>query len=71
MAVSAFLVGGIVGALSGIYGILLPKLFWPTAMWEKNCSSYPNLFLKFDAEGREFDVTRTIFQTVKGQNNFW
>jgi hypothetical protein len=34
------------------YGILLPKLFWPTV--RKNCSSDREKLLKFEAEGREF-----------------
>ena len=33
-------------------GILLPKLFWPTV--RKNCSSYREKHLKFEAESREF-----------------
>ena len=35
-----------------LYGILLPKLFWPTV--RKNCSSDREKLLKFEAEGREF-----------------
>ena len=35
-----------------INGILLPKLFWPTA--RKNCSSNQEKLLKFQAEGQEF-----------------
>ena len=34
------------------YGILLPKLFWPTV--RKNCSSDQEKLLKFEAEGQEF-----------------
>ena len=34
-------------------GILLPKLFWPTV--RKNCSSYKEKLLKFEAESREFE----------------
>ena len=34
------------------YGILSPKLFWPPL--RKNCSSDPEIILKFEAEGREF-----------------
>ena len=33
-------------------GILLPKLFWPSA--RKKCSSDREKLLKFVAEGREF-----------------
>ena len=55
------------------YGILLPKLFWPTV--RKNCSSDQEKLLKFEAEGREFaKFLRSLeqfIQTVKGQNNFW
>ena len=55
------------------YGILLPKLFWPTV--RKNCSSDWEKLLKFRAEGQEFArILRSLeyfFQTVKGQNNFW
>ena len=35
-----------------IFGILLPKLLWPTV--RKNCSSDREKLLKFEAEGREF-----------------
>ena len=34
------------------FGILLPKLFWPTV--RKNCSSYREKLLKFEAEGQEY-----------------
>ena len=41
----------------------------------KNCSSDREIFLKFEAEGREFaKFLRSVeqfIQTVKGQNNFW
>ena len=41
----------------------------------KNRSSNPEFFLKFKAEGREFEKNlRSLdqfLQTVKGQNNFW
>jgi hypothetical protein len=44
-------------------GILLPKLFWPTA--RKSCTSGQEKLLKFEAEGREFSknfvITRTIY----------
>ena len=51
------------------HGILLPKLFLPTV--RKNCSSDGEIFLKFEAEGREFLRSLEQFiQTVKGQNNF-
>ena len=55
-------------------GILLLKLFWPTAV-RKNCSSDREKLLKFEAEGLEFaKILRSLeqfIQTVKGQNNFW
>ena len=55
------------------FGILLPKLLWPT-MRKKNCSDWEQL-LKFEAEGREFaKFLRSLeqfIQTVKGQNIFW
>ena len=55
------------------YGILLPKLFWPTV--RKNFSSVQEKLLRFEAEGREFaKILRSLeqfIQTVKGQNNFW
>ena len=58
---------------SGENGILLPKLFWPTA--RKNCSSDREKLMKFEAEGREFaKFLRSLeqfIQTVNGQNNFW
>ena len=54
-----------------LYGIFLPKLFWPTV--RKNCSSDQEKLLKFEAEGREFaNILRSLEQfvrTVKGQNN--
>ena len=54
-------------------GILLPKLFWPTV--RKNCSRDREKLLKFEAEGREFEIflrsLEQFIQTVKGQNNFW
>ena len=56
-----------------VYGILLPKLFLPTA--RKNCSRDREKLLKFEAEGREFAKNlrslEQFIQTVKGQNNFW
>ena len=55
------------------FGILLPKLFWPTV--RKNCSSDRENLLKFEAEGREFAKhlrsLEQFVQTVKCQNNFW
>ena len=52
------------------FGILLPKLFWPTV--RKNCSSDQE---KLEAEGREFaKFLRSLeqfIQIVKGQNNYW
>ena len=53
------------------YGILLPKLFWPSV--RKNCSSDQEKHLKFEAQGREFAFLRSLeqfIQTVKGQINF-
>ena len=48
-------------------GILLPKLFWPTV--RKNCSSDRENFLKFEAEGQEFEnflrSLEQFIQTVK------
>ena len=42
---------------------------------EKKYSRDREDFLKFEAEGREFDFflrsLEQFFQTVKGQNNFW
>ena len=41
----------------------------------KKCSSDPEFFLKFQAEGQEFaKILRSLeqfVQTEKGQNNFW
>ena len=55
------------------YGILFPKLSWPTV--RKNCSNDWEKLSKFKAEGREFaKFLRSLeqfIQTVKGQNNFW
>ena len=54
------------------YGILLPKLFWPT-LRKKNSSGQEKLF-KFKAEGWEFTkILGSLEQfilTVKGLNNF-
>ena len=59
--------------LSNEYGILLPKLFWPTV--RKNCSGDREKLLKLEAEGQEFaKLIRSLeqfIQTVKGQNIFW
>ena len=55
------------------FGILLPKLFWPTV--RKNCSSDQEKLMKFEAEGRGFakllKSLKQLTQTVKGTNNFW
>ena len=55
------------------FGILLPKLFWPTV--RKNCSSDREKLLKFEAEGLEFsNILRSLeqfIQRVKVQNNLW
>ena len=40
----------------------------------KNCSVDRGKLLKFEAEGREFSILRSLeqlIQTVNGQNNFW
>ena len=54
------------------FGILLPKLFWPTV--RKNCSSDREKLLKFEAEGREFSKNfrslEQVIQTVKGRTMF-
>ena len=43
------------------YGILLPKLFWPSV--RKNCSSDQEKLLEFEAEGREFaKILRSLEQ---------
>ena len=48
-------------------GILLPKLFRPTA--RKNCSSDREKLLKFEVEGQEFAIVlrslEQFLQTVK------
>jgi hypothetical protein len=45
-------------------GILLSKLFWPTA--RKKCSSDFEKLLKFEAEGREFaKVLRSLEQFIQ------
>ena len=53
-------------------GILLPKLLWLTV--RKNCFSYRENLLKFEAEVREFTkclrLLEQFIQTVKGQNKF-
>ena len=58
---------------TNMYGILLPKLFWPTV--RKKCFSDREKLLKLEAEGRKFSKILRSFeqfiQTVKGQNNFW
>jgi hypothetical protein len=42
---------------------LLPKLLWPTV--RKNCSSYQEILLKFEAEGREFaKILRSLEQFI-------
>ena len=50
------------------YGILLSKLFWPTA--RKKCSSDRETLLKFEAEDQEFArflrLLEQFIQTVKG-----
>ena len=52
-----------------VFGILLPKLFWPTV--RKNRSSDREKLLKFEAKGQKFAKIEQFIQTVKGQNNFW
>ena len=53
-------------------GILLPKLFWPTA--RKNCSSDREKLLKFEAEGREFfkifEITWRIYSNSERSEQF-
>ena len=64
---------GFILTTSGKTGILLPELFWPTV--RKKNSSCQNIFLKLEAEGREFtNFLRSLeqfIQIVKDQNNFW
>ena len=52
--------------------ILLPKLFGPTI--RKNCSRDRENFLKFEAEGQEFEIVlrslEQFIQKVKGRNKF-
>ena len=41
-------------------------------LWEKKCSSNHEIFLKFEAEGREFSkFLEQFIQTVKAQNILW
>ena len=60
------------GMLNSRYGILLPKLFWPSV--RKNCSSDREKLLKFEPEGREsaknLRLLAQFSHTVKGQDNF-
>ena len=50
------------------YGILLPKLFWPTV--RKNCSSDREKLWKFEAEGREFaNFLRSLEQFIQTFEN--
>ena len=55
------------------FGILFPKLFWPSV--RKKCSSEWEKLLKFKAEDQEFaNFLRLLEQSirkVKDQNNFW
>ena len=46
------------------FGILLPKVFWPTVICEKKCSSVWEK--AFEIRGWKQSI-----QTVKGQNNIW
>ena len=54
-------------------GIFLLKLISPAV--RKNCSGDREFFLKFKAEGQEFEnflrSLEQFIQAVKGQNNFW
>ena len=50
---------------SNEYGILLPKLFWPTE--RKNCSSDQQKLLKFEAE--QFSKQNTIFNHFNRAKN--
>ena len=58
-----------------IIGILFPKLFWPTALWEEIVLVIEIIFFEFQAEGREFaNFLRSLEQfllTVNSQTNFW
>ena len=51
------------------------KIVLPYCTVRKNCSSDREKLLKFEAEGREFEIflrsLEQFIQTVKGQNNFW
>ena len=55
------------------FGILLPKLFWPTV--RNNWSRSREKLLKFEAEGPEsakfLRSLEQFIQTVKVHNNFW
>ena len=51
------------------FGILLPKLFWPTV--RKNCSSDREKLLKFEAESREFSkFLRSIYSNSERSEQF-
>ena len=56
-----------------IFGVLFPKLFWPTV--RKNCFSDWEKLIKFEAEDQDFPKflrsQEQLIQTVEGQNNFW
>ena len=55
--------------------ILLPKLFWPTAQWEKIVlvieKNVWNLRLKAENLQKILRSLEQFIQTVKGQTNFW
>ena len=53
------------------YGILLPKLFWPT-VWKK-CSSYQENFWNSRLKAKKlkfFEITRTIYSNSERSEQF-
>ena len=50
-------------------GILLPKLFLPTV--RKNCSSDREKLLKFEAEGKNVEITKTIYSNCDRSEQFF
>ena len=50
------------------YGILLLKIFLLTV--RKNCSSDREKLLKFEAEGKIFEITRTIYSNSERSEQF-
>ena len=51
------------------FGILLPKLFWPTV--RKNCSSDQEKFWNSRLRAENLQSLEQFIQTVKGQKNCW